>query len=226
MTEDRTWWRRQIQAAIRQCLADLDTWVQQSSPAAPVRHEPSPNPEGDKPFGCPFCNAKFPLRKHLGVHLARSHGMLAPARLFMPTPVCTVCLRYFHTLPRVQRHLRGSKTCLLRASHLLSPMSLVDIKTAEAEDGGRLRKLRHGNWQVYSAAPPALSVYGPAQPTRSELRDWLAEDAPLSLLVDPPHDPSFLEWIRAEASVTTQEPPRCTAVSFWRKRVSFHSASF
>ncbi|CAE7236988.1 CFDP2 [Symbiodinium sp. KB8] len=226
MTEDRTWWRRQIQAAIRQCLADLDTWVQQSSPAAPVRHEPSPNPEGDKPFGCPFCNVKFPLRKHLGVHLARSHGMLAPARLFMPTPVCTVCLRYFHTLPRVQRHLRGSKTCLLRASHLLSPMSLVDIKTAEAEDGGRLRKLRHGNWQVYSAAPPALSVYGPAQPTRSELRDWLAEDAPLSLLVDPPHDPSFLEWIRAEASVTTQEPPRCTAVSFWRKRVSFHSASF
>ena len=191
--DDRTWWRRQVQAAIRQCLADLDAWAQRSVSLA-VSPAASPEEGPDRPYVCLFCEARFPLRKHLGVHYARRHGLAAPARLFMPTPTCTVCLRYFHTLPRVQRHLRGSRACLLRASELMSPMSLVDVKTAEAEDTSRAKKLRKGSWQLFSAAPPALAVFGPLQPTRPELRTYLGEDAPISLLADPPQDPNFLQW--------------------------------
>ena len=230
--DDHTWWQRQIRAAIRICLRDLEAWHNAhagstplpapSEPPAPspdeaVAHDP--DPDADPCFACPLCDATFPLRKHLGVHLARRHGLVAPARLYAPQPFCIACLRHFHTLPRAQAHLKSSKKCLLRASHLMPPLTITQVKEAEAEDKLLTRKLKHGNWQLFSAAPPILPVYGPVQPTREELRNFLGDEAPLSLLQDPPADLDLVTWVRREAGFTTVEPVRVKAVSFWHKRI-------
>ncbi|CAE7679227.1 hypothetical protein AK812_SmicGene11435 [Symbiodinium microadriaticum] len=147
------------------------------------------------------------------------HGLVAPARLYAPQPFCIACLRHFHTLPRAQAHLKSSKKCLLRASHLMPPLTITQVKEAEAEDKLLTRKLKHGNWQLFSAAPPILPVYGPVQPTREELRNFLGDEAPLSLLQDPPADLDLVTWVRREAGFTTVEPVRVKAVSFWHKRI-------
>ena len=207
-----------FQAAVRQCLKDLDKWIAVPAGGEVAAHDDVPT-AAPALYPCSFCTASFPLRKHLGVHMARRHGVVAPARLFMPQPVCTVCLRFFHTLPRVQRHLRGSKSCLFRATELLPPMTQAEVKEVEAQDALHVKKLRKGSWQVYSAAPPPLPVYGPLQPTRAELRQALGEEAPVSLLADPAVDAGTLEWIRAEIGYTTCEPKRDGSKSFWQRRI-------
>ena len=219
--DERTWWKRQINAAVKQCLMDLKAWhqdyvrrqtVQSTPPAAlpaPVR----------LPFQCPFCDSSFALRKHLGTHIARRHGLPCPARLYAHHRTCVACLRYFHTIPRVQRHLKGSRKCLLRASRLLAPLCLQEVREVEQADAERQRKVKAGKWELYSAAPPPIQALGPAQPSREELRAWLQEDAPLTLLHDPVVDSAFLCWVTGEIRLTTVEPPSTGTVSFWHKRI-------
>ena len=102
----------------------------------------------------------------------------------------------------------------------MPPLTLPQVREAEAAENAVRRKLKHGGWQHYAAAPPILPVFGPVQPTRSELRGYLGEDAPLSLLTDPPMDLDLVTWVRQEASYTTSEPARTGPVSFWHKRVN------
>ena len=219
--DDRTWWKRQINAATKQCHQDLDAWHKERASGLLV--PPSQHKEVEvtavPAFACPFCDARFSLRKHLGTHVARRHGLPCPARLFAHHPTCVACLRYFHTMPRAQRHLKGSRKCLLRASRLLSPLSLQEIKEVEATDAKRRSKLQAGQWELYTAAPPPLQAFGPPQPTRAVLRDMLAEDSPLSLLSDPVVDPAFLCWVTGEIQLSTREPPRSDAPSFWHQRI-------
>ena len=224
VSHDRTWWKRQIRQATRMCQDDLDAWQSQQTIVveAPTPAMPDVIQE-QAAFVCPKCSARFPLRKHLGVHMARSHALVAPARMYAPGPVCITCLRFCHTLPRAQQHLRTSKACLLRACDLMPPMSLSDIREAEAADKARARMLRKGDWQLYAAAPPAIPACGPPQPTRAELRSLLQEDMPLSLLADPPQDPALVTWVRSEASFTTKEPTRTGTSSFWHDRVRKNS---
>ena len=219
--DERTWWKRQINAAVKQCLLDLKAWQQdyvrrQSVPGTPPAALPVPV---RLPFQCPFCDSSFALRKHLGTHIARRHGLPCPARLYAHHRTCVACLRYFHTIPRVQRHLKGSRKCLLRASRLLAPLCLQEVREVEQADAERQRKVKAGQWELYSAAPPPIQALGPAQPSREELRAWLQEDAPLTLLHDPVVDSAFLCWVTGEICLTTVEPPRTGTVSFWHKRI-------
>ena len=215
---DRTWWQRQVKKAIQICLKDLDTWKRASPPETADPIAPSVPPAQDL-FVCPLCPAAFPLRKHLGVHMARSHALVAPARLYAVTPTCVACLRYCHTLPRLQQHLKVAKPCLLRACDLMAPMTLAEVKEVEAADKAKVKALKKGDWQQYTAAPPALQALGPAQPSRAELRAYLQDDMPLTLLYDPPQDDNLVAWVRAEAGFTTKEPARTGTCSFWHHRV-------
>eukprot|EP00439_Symbiodinium_sp_Y106_P065084 s1597_g10.t1 len=154
----------------------------------------APPPVPDLPYACPFCDFRFALRKHRGTHIAERHGLPSPARLFSYHPACLVCLRYYHTIARLQRHLKGSPSCLRRTCLLVPPMDVRAIAAAEAAENQKARSLRAGHWQGYAAALPVLLTAGPAQPTRDELRQLLDDDAPLSLLADPPANTAFLCW--------------------------------
>ncbi|CAE7029541.1 unnamed protein product, partial [Symbiodinium sp. CCMP2456] len=217
---DHTWWRRQINAAIRTCAKDLADWVSTRAKLG-AQDPPAPHiPDTIQEFPCPFCDSSFPLRKHLGVHVARRHGLPAPARLYAPHPTCVTCLRYFHTVPRLQGHLKASKACLARACELLDPMSLVEVREAELEDKSRLKRMRHGEWQKYQTAPPALPSSGPPQPTRAELLAHLGDEAPISLLRRSNPDPKILAWVLAEVPKSSTEPQRTGTCSFWMHRVA------
>ncbi|CAE7798987.1 unnamed protein product [Symbiodinium sp. CCMP2456] len=220
LTTDRSWWRRQVNAAIRTCLQDLQKWVANQAQGEVPAQPAVSSLEQAHEFACPFCSASFPLRKHLGVHVARRHGMPAPARLYTHHPTCVACLRHYHTVPRAQYHLKASRACMERACELLVPMSLADIKDVEAADKARVKKLRQGEWHTFQAAPPALQAFGPLQPTRLELLDYLGEEAPLTLLRRPAPDPEIIAWVHSELPKRTTEPPRTGTCSFWAHRIA------
>ncbi|CAE7291037.1 zntD [Symbiodinium sp. CCMP2592] len=75
MLQDRTWWRRQINAAARLYFEDLDRWARRR--AETPSGAASLSPRADAEYQCPFCPAGFPLKKHLSVHIARRHGLPA-----------------------------------------------------------------------------------------------------------------------------------------------------
>ena len=218
--EDRTWWRRQILAAERLCLKDLQGWYAKQAASRPSRPFPASEPAPELPFACPFCDSRFALRKHRGTHSARRHKIPSPARLFSFHPACLVCLRYYHTIARLQRHLKGSPPCLRRTCLLAPPMDVHAITVAEDAGNRKAHNIRAGQWQEYAAAQPVLPTAGPVQPTRDELRQLLDDDAPLSLLADSPANTALLCWAIEEASYRTREPPRTAAASFWHRRIS------
>ena len=213
--EDRTWWRKQILAAERLCLKDLQDWYAKQAASRPPRSLSASEPAPELPFACPFCDSRFALRKHRGTHIIPS-----PARLFSFHPACLVCLRYYHTIARLQRHLKGSPSCLRRTCLLAPPMDVHAITVAEDAGNRQARNIRAGQWQEYAAAQPVLPTAGPVQPTRDEVRQLLDDDAPLSLLADPPANTALLCWAIEEASYRTREPPRTAAASFWHRRIS------
>ena len=219
MLSDRTWWRRQVGAAARTYFADLARWCSARS-CKPLALEATPSPP-DAAFQCPFCSACFSLRKHLGVHVARRRGFLAPSRLLAHHPTCVACLRHFHTVFRLQRHLKGSRACLQRTSLLVLPMSIADVRQVEAVDWANFNKLCQGQWQAHGSISPVLQTLGPLQPSREELLSYLAEEAPLTLLGRPARDPALDSWIQSEIPKRTYEPPRSGTCSFWAYRIGF-----
>ena len=219
LQEDRTWWKRHINEVCRLCAQDLQRWQagQRTDNAACVATMAA-SPD-DLPFACPICDARFALRKHRSTHVARRHGLLSPARIYAHHATCVACLQHYHTVARLQRHLKGSQACLRRTCALVPPLDVAAVRATEADDAKQARHVRTGQCQAFTAAQPVLRTAGPAQPTRPELRELLQEDAPLSLLYDPPVDMTLQCWALDEASYRTVEPPRPTAVSFWHRRV-------
>ena len=217
MISDRSWWKRQIASAIRQCGKDLELWhrARQANLAQPVPVIDLV----DHAYECPFCPSSFPLRKHLSVHLARRHGLFAPARLYTHHHTCVVCLRTSQSIPQAQAHLRVSKPCLRRTWELLPPLDLCALRAVEAQDVGVKKKVKAGNWQQYRLTVPARQAHGPQQPTRAELRAFLQEDAPLTLLKDDLGDETVRQWALREISFTTAEPARQETTSFWGRRI-------
>ena len=62
-----------------------------------------------RPFACSECGAAFPLPKHLAVHQARSRAEISPARLYALVPFCLACHKWYHSITRVQYHLKTSR---------------------------------------------------------------------------------------------------------------------
>ncbi|CAE7293014.1 CFDP2 [Symbiodinium sp. CCMP2592] len=217
LLQDRTWWRRQINAATRIYFADLERWAHQRIEQA-VGPTPAPS-QAAQAYSCPFCTASFPLKKHLSVHIARRHGLPAPKRLFAPHATCLACLKHFHSIPRAQNHLKSVPRCLERVHLLMPPMELSEVKAIEQADRAYQKRIRSGCWQAFDANRPVLQAYGPPQPTRAELLSALGEEAPISLLVQPPPNPAFTAWVCNSLHARTCEPPRAGTRSFWWRRI-------
>ena len=163
-TEERPgWWVQQVSSATTAFLGELQVWAERrATPSVP------PVPEQPHavalPFACAYCGASFRLRKHLGTHQARAHGVFSVTRHYAPVPYCLACHKYYHTVTRTQFHLKHSKSCLMRVLHIIPPLSLPDVVEAERWDKQQLKKLKAGSWQAYHAAAPAQVALGPRTP--------------------------------------------------------------
>ena len=222
LAEEPTWWLRQVRKACKVFEEDLSRWsagetVSAAETALSV-------PDTDLPYRCHVCEAHFRLRKHLGVHLARAHGILSPARHYAPVEYCLSCHRFYGQVPRVQMHLKQKHSCLLRCVYLIPPMDLEQIRTAERPSVEAKRKTRKGAWKEYTPPSYVSVIQGPHLPTRQE-RYPEGEDTVLSDLkpVYTP-SPSVISWITEYVAGASKEGPRTTAASFWCQRPCFTTA--
>ncbi|OLP92715.1 hypothetical protein AK812_SmicGene25476 [Symbiodinium microadriaticum] len=100
---DPTWWSRQTKAAEKAFIKALEAWSEQQSETtdqppqsiAPAVPAPASEPH---PYACHKCDATFPLRKHLGVHLSRAHGILSPSRHYAFDVYCHSCHRWYGSI--------------------------------------------------------------------------------------------------------------------------------
>ncbi|CAE7255240.1 unnamed protein product [Symbiodinium sp. CCMP2592] len=215
---DEHWWPRQIKLASSRFADRLEVWAGQRGRTMPSGIAPAPEPtEEDRPFACQWCTARFRLRKHLAAHAAKSHGILCPARHFTPTSTCQACLRMYHSVERACYHTKRSRECLLRLAHLMPPMTLAQIRLADAEEVQRRKKLKKGQWQAFEATTPAQPTFGPRRPTRAEMLLGLdEEDVTLDLLARTFRPkPSVLAWLNEYFDEASREGPRTSTAGYW-----------
>ncbi|CAE7343995.1 unnamed protein product [Symbiodinium sp. CCMP2592] len=211
ITDAPNWWVSKVKQAGAVFQKDLERWRKAKDdageapsvrPSAALLASSSEEPEL---FSCSWCPAKFTLRKHLGAHLAKSHGIFSPARHLAFGTSCISCLKCYHSVARVQAHLKSSDRCLRRSCLLAPPLSVPDIRNVEDEE---------------------TKGFGPANLTADERLAACGEDLELSVLsrLYRP-SPTFLAWIDAFIDGRSHEGPRCGAASFWHSRPTFHPNS-
>ncbi|CAE6971530.1 unnamed protein product, partial [Symbiodinium sp. CCMP2592] len=212
--DNPNWWPSQIKLAIKAYKQDLRAWAQKAESA---QDAPAPVQVGSLPFKCRWCSATFALHKAVALHESRKHGSLCPARHYSQVPWCIACLKYCHTLERVQYHLRRSRECLLRSAHLVPPLSIVQIREGESDEALRRKKIKHGGWQCYSAATPVLQCQGPLAPTYHEAIEGLDEDEltleRLKTLFRPL--PETVAWVEESVNRESKEGARSGTADFW-----------
>ena len=62
-------------------------------------------------FGCLTCKVRCKSYGGGGAHMFRTHGLRAPHRRFCEGTQCSACLKEYHTIGRLQHHLRSSVAC-------------------------------------------------------------------------------------------------------------------
>ena len=226
VSEDATWWTRQLKKAAVACAADVRAWMQQQAPTrsgvldtvAPRSPGPPPSPRGFA-FSCDECGASFPLRKHLAVHYARRHGRIAITRRLAPTSTCLACMKHFDSPVRVQYHLKSSATCLSRVARILRPLSLEEVREVELQARSLKRRVDHGCWELFRTPQAVAVAAGPRILTAQERADAEGEDMALSTLSRLFHPcPTFLQEVEDFIAGRSVEGPRRTAAGFWDKR--------
>ena len=227
---DPTWWPRQARAAEKAFLKAIGDWSLRRSDSATAQPPPAEDPAppardlGPRPFACHKCAAAFPLRKHLGVHLARAHGVLSPSRHFAFDVYCHGCHRWYGSVRQVQQHLKQSGPCLLRVCHVLPALSVEQIRDVEGPEVAKAKQVAKGNWQAYEGYSSRTHMFGPPLPTFSERcqdLDFHSEDIPLYLLARA-FRPSaqVVEWIQQHVDGRSVEGPRVSAKRFWHMHPS------
>ena len=122
-------------------------------------------------FICKHCAKAFVLRKHLHLHLAKTHGFLSPARHFAISDTCTACGKFFGSVAQVQQHLKQQHRCLRRCCALHAPLTKAQIAALEAPAKKSAKTVKAGAWRSYVGGPPpslAPLTAGPLLPTAAE----------------------------------------------------------
>ncbi|CAE7840612.1 PAP20 [Symbiodinium sp. CCMP2592] len=175
---DVYWWRKQVARATKQFLQDAEAWQEERKAGKlPVRVGPADG--SDQEYQCYLCDSSFPLRKHLHVHLARTHRIYSPARHYAISEVCTSCLRVYPDVVQAQQHLKHSTECLRRALYVHRPLTYDEILALEQPVRTHHQRLRAGKWQQFSCRGPprrAPSIFGPRAPTAEERLHGLEDD--------------------------------------------------
>ena len=224
---DPTWWSRQTKAAEKAFIKALEAWSEQQSETtdqppqsiAPAVPAPASEPH---PYACHKCDATFPLRKHLGVHLSRAHGILYPSRHYAFDVYCHSCHRWYGSIRQVQQHLKHSGSCLLRVCQVLPALTAEQIREVEGPEVSKAKQVAKGNWQAFEGFSSRSHMFGPPLPTfaeRCQDLDFESEDVPLYLLARAFQPPArVLEWIQTHVAGRSVEGPRVSAKRFWHMR--------
>ena len=85
-------------------------------------------------------------------------------------------MRYYHTVERLQGHLKHSHTCLMRTVHVLPIMSNAQVKAVEQADKAWRCAVHKGHWRRFEAARPAQPYFGPRLPLYAERLQGLSEE--------------------------------------------------
>ena len=226
LSEDPTWWLRQVRAAGSAFLADLELWhkLRQSGGSSPPCSAYSQN------YPCHICERAFPLRKHLHAHLAKAHQIYSPARHYAISEQCQACLKLFPDVISSQLHLKRFPACLMRCLYLYRPLEIAEVRRVEQEVRQRAKSVYGGHWQQYQAKGPARRVpvaFGPRLPTADE-RAHVAlpgEEATLASLC-PPYQPlaAHVVWVTDFVRGRSTEGSRFKTMPFWHRPPSavFH----
>ena len=67
--------------------------------------------EKEEHYGCMQCKLRCINRAGEGAHFFKVHGVINPNRYLFDTSQCPACLKEYHTVARVQIHLRHSDAC-------------------------------------------------------------------------------------------------------------------
>ncbi|CAE7250421.1 unnamed protein product [Symbiodinium sp. CCMP2592] len=224
---DVYWWRKQVARATKQFLQDAAAWqVARRAGHLPTQAGPAGQPEQE--YQCYLCDSSFPLRKHLHVHLARTHRIYSPARHYTTSEVCTSCMRVYSDVVQAQQHMKHSPECLRRALYVHRPLTYEEILELERPVQAYNQRLRAGQWQHFSCRGPPRKTpisFGPRAPTAEERLLGLEDedDVPISHLARffrP--TASHVVWVQDYLSHRSTEGPRQSAKSFWMAR-PFHS---
>ena len=212
------WWIRIVQKACKVCIQDCGAWVKSRGDCG-LTTLPAPSCVPRSAFTCHVCQASFPLRKHLHTHLANVHQLWSPARHFAVGPFCLGCHKWFHSIRRVQSHLKQTPTCLAYAAQVIEPLTQDEVRAVELPAKLIEQGLRRGAWSTHEPVAPALTYVGPLLPTQHDrLRD--ADDTWNISELCKGHVPrvAVLAWIDAHISGRSVEGSRDTASEFWHRR--------
>ena len=216
------WWPQTLRRVEMLFFQDLSEWRRlrdrgdERQSTGPVLTVPAvaAAASGDKGFVCRLCQKAFQLRKQLHLHLAKTHGLLSPARHYALSDACSACGKFFGSVEQVQQHLKSSMKCLKRCSLLHPPLSKEQIVQVEAAGKRTAKAVRSGCWRTFEARPPptiAPYTFGPLLPTAAESLLGLSEGEHL-LLSDlrPRFEPSaaVTTWIEEYIAGKSVEGPR------------------
>ena len=232
LLSDSSWWVRTVRGAVRRGAKDLQAAA--SRPAMPAQTAASRTDDtGDVspampvlPFSCRHCPAAFRLRKHLGTHLLRCHGIMSPARHFAVAQHCVSCMRFFHDVRRVQSHLKLSPQCLDRAVRVIAPLLPAKVLALEEASVAQAVALKRGKWSRFTAVAPSTPFYGPRLPTRRERLDPADESISVSSLAQGfmPHE-TDVQWIEDYLAQATTEGPREASGVYWSREAILAGAA-
>ena len=96
------------------------------------------DPHDVEQFACDECNAVFTSAAAVAVHQQRKHGHRMAVRRLVKDGGCRACGKFFHTRPRVLRHLHmGNTDCWIWHCRRYKPMSQEE--TQQYDDADRKR---------------------------------------------------------------------------------------
>ena len=84
---------------------------------------------------CDICHVTFASQAALAVHQQRKHGYRMSMRRFATDACCRICKRFFHTRPRLLRHLHmGTTDCWIGQCRRFYPMEVAEANRLDELD--------------------------------------------------------------------------------------------
>jgi len=126
---------------------------------------PAPNHAAAQ-VSCDVCGKVCNNSHVLAGHMHKIHNVRHPARLFAGSEgTCLICLKLFHTRPRLIHHLRqSSKPCLVKYKFYFPPSDPDVVASLDAEDRIQAAKAKRSGQSKLFASIPVLAMHGPLRP--------------------------------------------------------------